>query len=146
MGLGKTAQVIAFLANIVGQGDQARHLIIVPSSTLSNWMRELERWCPDLAAFSYSGTLEQRRETQDDILDGDQRCNVMVTTYNIATGSKEDRAFLKHLKCKSMILDEGHMMKNASSQRYRHLMAYKTPFRLLLTGCLILIFRHSVTE
>ena len=52
----------------------------------------------------------------------------------MATGTKEDRTFLRRLRCRSMILDEGHMMKNSDSQRYKYLTAFKTPFRLLLTG------------
>jgi SWI/SNF-related matrix-associated actin-dependent regulator of chromatin subfamily A member 5 len=45
MGLGKTLQSISILAycyeflNITGP-----HLIIVPKSTLSNWMNEIKRW------------------------------------------------------------------------------------------------------
>ncbi len=47
MGLGKTFQSISILAytkefrNISGP-----HLIVVPKTTLSNWMNEFARWCP----------------------------------------------------------------------------------------------------
>ena len=60
--------------------------------------------------------------------------DVVVTTYNMVSGSKDDRSFLRKLKFDYMILDEGHMVKNVSSQRYKHLMSIKTPYRLLLTG------------
>lgn len=82
---------------------------------------------------SYIGSIQERRDVQDWVADGNE-FNVIITTYNIATGSKEDRHFLRHSYCKSMILDEGHMMKNSSSLRYKNLMKFNIPFRLLLTG------------
>ena len=42
MGLGKTCQVIAFLAYLQTQRVDGVHLIIVPGSTLENWLREFE--------------------------------------------------------------------------------------------------------
>lgn len=45
MGLGKTIQVIAFLAYLKETNQSiATHLIIVPSSTLDNWLLEFERY------------------------------------------------------------------------------------------------------
>jgi SWI/SNF-related matrix-associated actin-dependent regulator 1 of chromatin subfamily A len=106
MGLGKTAQVISFIAHLLASGQDATHLVIVPSSTLSNWVREFERWCPSISVVSYIGSIETRRETRD-LIESGYEYYVVVTTYNIATGSKEDRRFLKHLYCDTMILDEG---------------------------------------
>ena len=51
MGLGKTLQSISILAyHWEYQNVQGPHLIVVPKSTLSNWMNELARWCPSLRA------------------------------------------------------------------------------------------------
>ncbi|XJO78240.1 hypothetical protein BDV3_002716 [Batrachochytrium dendrobatidis] len=133
MGLGKTAQVIAFLAHLYTLGERGPHLIVVPASTLENWVRELNRWCPKLCVASYSGSLSDRRWLQEDITNN-SKLNVIVTTYSMATGSKEDRTFLRRIRIKSLILDEGHMVKNIESNRYKHLMAISAPFRLLLTG------------
>ena len=36
------------------------HLVIVPKSTLANWMSEFERWCPTIRAVCLIGTQEQR--------------------------------------------------------------------------------------
>lgn len=45
MGLGKTIQVIAFLAYLKeAQLGKRTHLIVVPSSTLDNWKGELSRY------------------------------------------------------------------------------------------------------
>lgn len=81
MGLGKSAQVVGFiglLASKEGFGS-GLNLIIVPSSTLDNWMREIEQWCPRLNAISYSGTMPERRELQYEIADRTD-LDVIVTT------------------------------------------------------------------
>ena len=48
MGLGKTVQAIALLAQLLSEGDQGPHLVVAPTSTLTNWQREFEMWCPAL--------------------------------------------------------------------------------------------------
>ncbi|KAF9571443.1 hypothetical protein EC968_000538 [Mortierella alpina] len=133
MGLGKTAQVIAFLAHLLETGEQGPFLVIVPSSTLSNWMREFEKFCPELDVRSYYGTQAEREEIRQE-LEEDPSYNVVVTTYNIATGNNDERKFLNRRQFKGVVLDEGHMLKNCTSARYKQLMSIKTPFRLLLTG------------
>lgn len=134
MGLGKTAQVISFLGRLHELGNKGPHLIVVPTSTLDNWLREFERFCPTLKVHGYYGTQDERLDMREELMENIDEYNVIVTTYTIATGAKDDRSFLRKLKCKSLILDEGHMIRNCTSARYRHLISLKTPFRLLLTG------------
>lgn len=55
MGLGKTCQVIAFLAHLFEQGNQGPHLVIVPGSTIENWLREFSVFCPKLSVMPYYG-------------------------------------------------------------------------------------------
>jgi SNF2 family DNA or RNA helicase len=132
MGLGKSAQVICFLA-LLNQKKRQKALIIVPSSTLDNWMREIEMWCPTMQAIAYSGSQKERRELQYEI-PYDDELDIIVTTYNQATGNSEDRRFLRSLKCPILILDEGHMIKNGDSQRAKHLKGFNAPFKMLITG------------
>ncbi|KAF9148498.1 hypothetical protein BG015_009767 [Linnemannia schmuckeri] len=132
MGLGKTAQVIAFLAHLFENGEDGPFLVIVPTSTLSNWLREFEKFCPDLDVRCYYGSQPEREELRYNF-DQDSTYDVIVTTYNIAT-SHDDRKFLNRRNFKGIILDEGHMVKNCTSARYKQLMSIKSPFRLLLTG------------
>lgn len=134
MGLGKTAQVISFLGRLYEIGENGPHLIIVPSSTMENWLREIKRFCPKLTVGLYHGSVAERIEKRYELLEDREDYQVIVTTYNIATSNADDRAFLKKLKCRSMILDEGHMVKNCTSARYKNLMKIRAPFRLLLTG------------
>lgn len=55
MGLGKTCQVIAFLALLFEKGIKGPHLIVVPGSTLENWLREFSIFCPGLVVMPYYG-------------------------------------------------------------------------------------------
>ena len=55
MGLGKTCQVIAFLSHLLEKGITGPHLIVVPGSTLENWLREFRRFCPSLVVEPYYG-------------------------------------------------------------------------------------------
>lgn len=67
MGLGKTAQTIAFLAwlkyrntGIIDSDDEDEHpmssddddhkphIIVVPASVLDNWLREFKKFCPTM--------------------------------------------------------------------------------------------------
>ena len=65
MGLGKTCQVIAFLSHLYensringDSGDitaRGPHLVIVPGSTLENWLREFQMFSPELVVEPYYG-------------------------------------------------------------------------------------------
>ncbi|XP_041792744.1 SWI/SNF-related matrix-associated actin-dependent regulator of chromatin subfamily A containing DEAD/H box 1A [Chelmon rostratus] len=134
MGLGKTIQAIAFLSQLYQNGIEGPHLITVPSSTLDNWVRELKLWCPSLKVLVYYGSMEDRRYLRHDILSGEVEFNVIVTTYNLAIGNDYDRSLFRKLSLKYAVFDEGHMLKNMNSLRYRHLMAINAEHRLLLTG------------
>lgn len=61
MGLGKTLQTISLLGymkhyrNINGP-----HMVIVPKSTLANWINEFKKWCPSLRTVCLTGDQETR--------------------------------------------------------------------------------------
>ncbi|KAJ1944037.1 DNA-dependent ATPase fun30, partial [Linderina pennispora] len=134
MGLGKTFQVIAFLCRAIEEGKQRKpSLVVCPSSTLENWMNECRRFAPNLRAVAYYGSQAERAALQSELEDP-KAYDVMVTTYNVATGNKLDRMFLKRRGFSAMVLDEGHMVKNCMSSRYKWLMQIRADFRLLLTG------------
>ncbi|BFZ55891.1 DNA-dependent ATPase fun30 [Savitreella phatthalungensis] len=136
MGLGKTCQVISFLGKLLESGVPGPHLVVVPASTLENWLREISRFCPALKVEAYYGSQRERQEFRElfESDEGRRDFNVMVTTYQLATGSHDDRSFLKRQYFDVCIYDEGHNLKNSASARYRYLMQLKANFRLLLTG------------
>ncbi|XP_071512276.1 SWI/SNF-related matrix-associated actin-dependent regulator of chromatin subfamily A containing DEAD/H box 1 homolog isoform X1 [Panulirus ornatus] len=137
MGLGKTVQAISFLSHVkeVEEPDDLS-LIVVPSSTLDNWARELEMWCPSLCALQYHGSQEERRAIRCGIMNNnlEEEPDLILTTYSMVTVNAEDRALFKKLRFHTVILDEAHMLKNMASQRYENLMKIKAQRRILLTG------------
>jgi SWI/SNF-related matrix-associated actin-dependent regulator 1 of chromatin subfamily A len=135
MGLGKTCQVIAFLSHLKQQGTGKPTLIVVPGSTLENWCREFQKFSSTINFRAYYGPQAQRFENQHELLDGIEQgqVDVIITTYDL-THRTADNVFLRKCRPQICIFDEGHVLKNANTTRYKSLMRIKTPVRILLTG------------
>lgn len=133
MGLGKTAQVVCFLSQLKLTGQQGPHLVIVPSSTLENWKREFANFSSNLVVREYYGSQLERAELRYE-LKSMTELDVVISTYNIATGTIEDRKFLDRMQFDACVYDEGHQLKNSQSKRYKDLMRMRVRWRLLLTG------------
>merc|ERR1719268_358999 len=131
MGLGKTIQTISLLTYLMEKKkNMGPFLVIVPLSTLSNWMLEFEKWAPSVTTLSYKGSPAARRAVQGQIRAG--RFNVLVTTYEYII---REKAILSKLRWKYMIIDEGHRMKNHNNKLTVTINTfYSTSHRLLLTG------------
>lgn len=144
MGLGKTVQCIAFLCHLYGMGVSGPYLVVGPLSTLSNWMRELERFAPHLPALLYHGTPEERAMKRDTIMRPDPKlkaCKVVVTSFEIVM---RDRRFLANLPWKYIIVDEGHRLKNLNCRLIKELKTYQSANRLLLTGTPLQVFTFAL--
>ena len=74
----------------------------MPSSTLDNWLREFDTFAPNLKVYSYYGTQATRQDLRQD-LKADPDVDVIVTTYNMASGAPEDRKFLRKMEFKVCI-------------------------------------------
>ncbi|KAF2277477.1 uncharacterized protein EI97DRAFT_375134 [Westerdykella ornata] len=135
MGLGKTCQVIAFLSHLWEKKVPGPHLVVVPGSTLENWLREFENFAPELKKHvePYYGLQAARHEQQAVILENLNDIYVIVTTYDLAF-KPADNKFLRQCKPQACIFDEGHVLRNSDTQRYKSLMRIPAKFRLLLTG------------
>ena len=135
MGLGKTCQIIAFLSHLKEQNMGKPALIVVPGSTLENWCREFERFSKTINFTPYYGSQAERFSHQESILQNIRQgtCDVIITTYDL-TFRKDDLIFLKKCRPEICIFDEGHMLKNANTIRYKSLMKIPTSCRILLTG------------
>lgn len=82
------------MMHLKSQGEPGPHLVIVPSSTLENWMREFSVFAPTLVVQSYYGSQAERQEIRHELKEMAD-LDVVVTTYNIASSSPEDQKFLK---------------------------------------------------
>lgn len=60
-GLGKTLQTISLVAYLHEyRGIKGPHIVIVPKSTLGNWMNEFRRFCPVIKTIKFHGNAEDR--------------------------------------------------------------------------------------
>uniref|UniRef100_A0A671RQC3 Probable global transcription activator SNF2L2 n=1 Tax=Sinocyclocheilus anshuiensis TaxID=1608454 RepID=A0A671RQC3_9TELE len=131
MGLGKTIQTIALITYLMEHKRlNGPYLIIVPLSTLSNWVNELDKWAPSIVKIAYKGTPSMRRSLVPQLRSG--KFNVLITTYEYII---KDKHILAKIRWKYMIVDEGHRMKNHHCKLTQVLNThYVAPRRLLLTG------------
>eukprot|EP00871_Galdieria_phlegrea_P002498 jgi/Galph1/3249/GphlegSOOS_G1906.1 len=132
MGLGKTIQTIACLCYLMEKKNtNGPFLIVVPLSTLSNWIREFDTWAPHIVKVVYRGDPTTRRQIQQhEMVAGTY--NVLLTTYEYVI---RDKSALSRVKWRYIIIDEGHRMKNAHCKLAMTLgVKYHSRNRLLLTG------------
>ncbi|KAJ2637778.1 ATP-dependent DNA helicase Snf21, partial [Coemansia sp. RSA 1694] len=131
MGLGKTIQTISLATYLIERKQQnGPFLIIVPLSTITNWILEFEKWAPSVRVIGYKGNPAQRAVLQQQIRRQDFQ--VLLTTYDYVI---KDRPVLSKINWIHMIIDEGHRMKNTQSKLAFTLTTfYKTRYRLILTG------------
>jgi ATP-dependent helicase STH1/SNF2 len=134
MGLGKTIQTIALICYLIERKQNpGPYLIVVPLSTLSNWVLEFSKWAPDVKIGVYKGTPNYRRQLAFQIKnDREDRFNVLVTTYEYIM---KDKYYLNKITWQYIIVDEGHRMKNFKSKFTQTLgTQFNSVYRLLLTG------------
>lgn len=132
MGLGKTIQSISLLTYITEiKHNHGPFLVVVPLSTLSNWVNEFKKWAPDLVLVVYKGPPQVRKDLHRQEMASCQ-FNVLLTTYEYIM---KDKHILRKYEWQYIIVDEGHRMKNAQSKFAMTLgTLYTSRNRLLLTG------------
>ncbi|CAF0901694.1 unnamed protein product [Adineta ricciae] len=131
MGLGKTIQTIALITYLMEvKKVNGPYLIIVPLSTLANWVNEFGKWSPAVSTIIFKGNPQTRKILGQTLRSG--KFNVLLTTYEYII---KDKALLAKIKWRYMIIDEGHRMKNHHCKLTQVLNTYYiAPHRLLLTG------------
>lgn len=126
MGLGKTLQTIALLAaEKEARRSDLPSLLVMPTSLVGNWKRELKKFAPHLRVVVYHG--QRRRER----LPALRRAEVVLTTYPVLL---RDRALLAELELHYLILDEAQAIKNPRSQAAKAVRELNARHRLCLTG------------
>ncbi|XP_036082616.1 probable global transcription activator SNF2L1 isoform X5 [Rousettus aegyptiacus] len=131
MGLGKTLQTIALLGylkhyrNIPGP-----HMVLVPKSTLHNWMNEFKRWVPSLRVICFVGDKDARAAfIRDEMMPGEW--DVCVTSYEMII---KEKSVFKKFHWRYLVIDEAHRIKNEKSKLSEIVREFKSTNRLLLTG------------
>lgn len=119
MGLGKTVQVIAFLSRL----DLKKPvLVVVPTSLLFNWEREIEHFLPGTKVYRHHGNNRQQNLPNEGII---------LTSY---TTLRLEQALFMHADWECLILDEAQVMKNPNTQIAQTLYKIPSKMRLSITG------------
>jgi superfamily II DNA or RNA helicase len=122
MGLGKTVQALAFLRLQRGRGPA---LIVCPTSLLSNWQREAERFTPELKVLTIDGP--NRPEKIARLPEHD----LALTSYGLF---RRDTGLYAGLDLDSVVLDEAQHIKNPNTQNAQAAFSLSARQRFVLTG------------
>jgi superfamily II DNA or RNA helicase len=120
MGLGKTVQTLAFLRTLDGPS-----LVVCPSSLLFNWVREAQKFVPELKVLCIEGA--DRAKLFGRILES----NLVLTSYPLL---RRDIDRFRDFRFSSIILDEATHIKNPDTQNAQAAMALVGRHRFVLTG------------
>lgn len=131
MGLGKTLQTISLLGYLREFVQiNGPHLLLVPKSTLNNWLNEFSKWLPSCNAFVLHGDAAERKELIKSILTPG-KFDVCITSYEICLIEKGS---LSKIDWSYLVIDEAHRIKNENSILSQIIRLFSTQHRLLLTG------------
>ena len=133
MGLGKTVQTLALLLAVknedakdgTGKRKPFKALIVAPTSVVTNWLREMDKFAPSLRHALWHGA--ERKERQDELEDAD----VVVTSYALL---RRDEELLKEIDWRYVIVDEAQQIKNPLSATARAAKRLRSDRRLALSG------------
>ncbi len=124
MGLGKTLQVITLLLHQKesGQLDTRKGLVVAPTSLLTNWRKEIQRFAPDLRVLIYHGN--QRN------LDRDEH-DIILTSYGLI---RLDSATFSKPRWRTLVIDEAQTIKNPGTKQTKAIKNLKADIRIGLSG------------
>jgi SNF2 family DNA or RNA helicase len=122
MGLGKTVQILAFFSLL---SFERPCLIVVPTSLLFNWKREIEKFLPSFIVYSHQG--KDRLESKEAL----EQKQIILTSYALL---RWDAEILQNMEYQAVILDEGQAIKNPDSQIARCCFRLQSQIRLVVTG------------
>ena len=130
MGLGKTIQLIALLQHErIEQGmGVGPTLLVVPTSVIGNWERELDKFSPEISVHVHHGI---DRPLGDEFAEIVAERDVIITTYGLV---HRDREALNMISWHRVALDEAQYIKNPPTKQAQSIRALKAWHRVALTG------------
>jgi chromodomain-helicase-DNA-binding protein 4 len=143
MGLGKTVSACAFISSLYFEFKaKSPCLVLVPLSTMPNWMSEFSLWAPNLNVVEYHGSAKARTILRQYEWHRSQsgsnkkkslayKFHVILTTYEMVL---VDSNHLRGVPWEVLVVDEGHRLKNSSSKLFGMLNTFSFQHRVLLTG------------
>ena len=125
MGLGKTLQVISTLLKLKEDGEfgKKKALVIVPTTLLTNWDKEIKRFAPDLNTHIYHGSNRQLEPLKD--------AEILITTYGVV---RSEGAKLQKEKWLIIVIDEAQNIKNPTTAQTKAVKKLKAPIKIAMSG------------
>nr|WP_318503693.1 SNF2 helicase associated domain-containing protein [Bacillus sp. T3] len=129
MGLGKTLQSISYIASEVAAIRERKQpvLIICPASLTYNWLNEIRKFSPELAAIVIDGSKDQREKQQSDLMNYD----VVIISYPLL---RRDIKWFEQQQFHTVFFDEAQAFKNPVTQTARAVKRVQANHRFALTG------------
>jgi SNF2 family DNA or RNA helicase len=124
MGLGKTLQVIGFIAKNVKAGLQ-NNLVICPATLIDNWKSEFIKFAPNLNFYTHFGPF--RTGVPSGLVNHD----VVITSYDALIA---DHSILRTIDWNIVALDEAQQIKNPDTKRTIRSKDLKRSFGVAITG------------
>jgi hypothetical protein len=127
MGLGKTIQTLALLSE---EWTKRRRpsLLICPTSVVANWVKEAERFTPDLPVMVHHGGQRTRGGAFAKLA---EKHAIVLTSYSLLF---RDRELFETVPWAGVILDEAQNVKNPQTKQAQAARAIQAEFRIALTG------------
>ncbi|MEZ6133649.1 MAG: DEAD/DEAH box helicase [Pirellulaceae bacterium] len=122
MGLGKTLQTLAVILDRAQQGPT---LVIAPTSVGFNWVRESEKFAPELETHLY------RETDRADFLGSVGPGSLVVCSYGLAL---RDAEALAKVEWNTLVLDEAQAIKNSRSKTSVAIATIPANWKVALTG------------
>jgi len=128
MGLGKTIQALALFQRDWEANGRRPVLLICPTSVVSNWQKEAERFTPGLPVMVHHGLERNRGE---DFAEEAQRHALVVSSYALL---HRDIEHLQKVPWLGVVLDEAQNIKNPETKQARAARSLGADYRVALTG------------
>ena len=130
MGLGKTIQTLTMVQNLKNEFGKlpAPILLICPTSVVTNWQLESEKFTPNLVTLAHQGGDRLREE---DFIEAIQEVDIVLTSYALV---RRDGDTMKQIDWLGVVLDEAQNIKNSSTKQTQTIRKLSADFRLALTG------------
>jgi SNF2 family DNA or RNA helicase len=128
MGLGKTIQSLALVLREWREAAGEPVLLVCPTSVIGNWVREAQRFTPELPVAVHHGGARSRgvrfeREAK--------RHALVITSYALL---HRDTDLFESISWRGVVLDEAQNIKNAENKQARAARALRARYRIALTG------------
>lgn len=125
MGLGKTLQIITTLLKLKEEGKlkDKKALVVVPTTLLTNWDKEIKKFAPALNTHIYHGTNRDLKPLAD--------AEILITTYGV---TRSDTAKLQKYKWLALVIDEAQNIKNPGTAQTKAIKKIKSDIKIAMSG------------